>query len=146
MTHRDLVLGTAEMPQSPPAEPCVTVCATVIKCGLLWFAVDRDHCGGMPCPSGFVSLPLSCAGQAMRCPLGQTFLHRCHAARFRPRGQHSVRSATTFKKHQVQAEEGPLNGYRLPSVKKQAAEHRQRVLSKLGSSGMLFIKVRVTEC
>lgn len=95
----------------------------------------------MPCPSGFVSLPLACAGQAIRCPLGQTCLHRCHAARFTPRRQLSVRSATTLKKHQVQAEEG----YRLPSVKKQAAEHRQRVLSKLGSSGVVFVKVRVTE-
>lgn len=93
-----------------------------------------------------MSLRLACVGQALRCPLAQTVLHRCHAARFRYRRQLSVRSATTLKKHQVQAEEGPLNGYRLPSVKKQAAEHRQRVLSKLGSYGMLFVMVSITKC
>lgn len=94
-------------------------------------------------PSGLMNLSGRCVGQVLYQPKKHFALYRCHA---RHRRQLNVRRAATLQKHQIRAEEGQRNSYNLNSVKKQAAEHRKRVLSKLSSSGMLFIKVRVSGC
>ena len=100
----------------------------------------------MPGPTGLVNLPDRCVGQVLYKAKKRFALYRCHAIHLRPRRQLNARRASTLQKLQVHAEEGHHNGYRLTSVKEQAAEHRQRVLSKVNNSGMLFIKVRVRGC
>lgn len=98
----------------------------------------------MPSPSGLVNLPVQCVGQVLYQPQKQAALYRCHAMHLRSRRQLTARNAATPQKHQVRAEKGQHNDYCITTVKEQAAEHRKRVLSKISSSGMLFIKVRVS--
>lgn len=123
-----------------------SVCVCVVECVVLSFAVDWVERGGMPGPCGLVKLPVRCVGQVLYTPKKQSVWRSCHATHLRPRRPLNVRSAITLTKQQVHAEEGQLNKYRLTSVKKQAAEHRKRILSELNSSGILFVKVHVSGC
>ena len=91
-----------------------------------------------------MQLSIRCLIKILPCPVRHSALRSSRLIRVRPRRLNAT-SARTFRTHRVHAEaaEEQWGYHRLPSVQKQATEHRKRVLSKVGKPGMLFIMVRL---